>query len=129
MTAEPGKDSLTDLLPPPGDHLKLVLEKAPELMAELMRQFIDKKDLNSRTALRLRMKALLDLVAVDTQYPPVAALSTGIGRRPERRLFEEQVMAQGPLYQDNPMMDAPPPAIAPIPGAVQAPNNEDILGG
>lgn len=56
-------------------EMDLMASAAPALMAELMREFIQKKDLNARAQMRLRMKALLDLFSVDTSYPPVPALN------------------------------------------------------
>lgn len=52
------------------EALKAALETIPEVMAALMREFIAKKDVTTRIQIRLRMKALLDFVGVDTEYPP-----------------------------------------------------------
>jgi hypothetical protein len=49
-----------------------LLEKAPEMMAELTRSFQYNKDLNQRAKIRLQMKAVLDMLSVDTTYPSVA---------------------------------------------------------
>jgi len=116
-----------------------ITRQAPDLMKELTQQFIDRKDLNSRVRLRLRFKAVLDLISVDTEYPPVPALNPmqergpqigdaiyaggapvlGMGGRPLRRAIQDRVMADGPAA----------PAVAPIPGAEQAMDNDLVLGG
>lgn len=49
--------------------LARTLAMLPELMSELTREFMTKTDLNSRAAIRVRMKALLDLASADTKYP------------------------------------------------------------
>jgi hypothetical protein len=41
-------------------------------MSGLMERYIAQKNLNDRAKIRLMMKALLDLIAVDTEYPPIA---------------------------------------------------------
>ncbi len=117
------------------------IEDAPDVMADLMKQFIANTELNARARIRLRMKALLDLVSVDTSYPPVPALNPhqrqedeGDVARPRRRRRVPQLAFNPPggvpNPRRNPMMDDYPeaPNIAPIPGAEQAEANEVILG-
>lgn len=43
---------------------------APEEMADLTKQFIQKKNVNDRVSIRLRMKAILDYLSTDTEFPP-----------------------------------------------------------
>jgi hypothetical protein len=54
---------------------KAMAELAPQLMAELMQAYIKQRSLNDRVKLRRRMKALLDLFRVDTEYPEIPALN------------------------------------------------------
>lgn len=117
------------------------IEDAPDVMADLMKQFIANTELNARARIRLRMKALLDLVSVDTSYPPVPALNQQQrqedegdvgGRRRRRRMPQYAVNPQVavPNPRRNPVMEDYPeaPDVAPIPGAEQAQANEAILG-
>lgn len=46
------------------------IDAAPEVMAALVRQFIEKKDVDCRVQVKMRMKALLDFLSVDTTFPP-----------------------------------------------------------
>jgi hypothetical protein len=48
-----------------------LLEKAPEMMSELTHSFQKNKDFNQRAKIRLQMKAVLDMLSVDTTYPSV----------------------------------------------------------
>lgn len=56
------------------DRVACVLEDIPGLMKALTEQFIAKTELSERAKIRLRMKALLDFVSVDTTYPKVPNL-------------------------------------------------------
>lgn len=47
-----------------------ITEIAPEVMHDLTQEFIEKKDVNDRVSIRLRMKALLDFLSTDTEFPP-----------------------------------------------------------
>lgn len=47
-----------------------ITQIAPEVMRDLTRDFIAKKDVNDRVSIRLRMKALLDFLSTDTEFPP-----------------------------------------------------------
>lgn len=49
---------------------KLFLEQVPEMIAELAKQMICNTDLSVRTRLRTRIKAVLDIICVDTTHPP-----------------------------------------------------------
>lgn len=117
-----------------GPKTKAAIDSAPEMMAELMREFIDHKELNARVKIRLRMKALLDLVAVDTQYPKSPALDTGGPMRRRRRRFGEPVFAEP--YQQAPgiagaiadrLDDGMLGEVQPVPGA-EAVGGDELLG-
>jgi len=107
-----------------GSKVQEMVDGTPEIMKELMQQFITQKDLNDRVRIRMRMKSILDLVSVDTVYPKTAA----------------------PRPRPNPYAAGPAPYMLPpapgglgdggvvadpveVPGAVPAPQNDDILGG
>lgn len=60
----------------PGPMMEALAQDAPKIMAELMTHFIERRDLNSRAQIRLRMKALLDLFSADTGYPAIPSIST-----------------------------------------------------
>lgn len=119
-----------------GEKIKAMIEGAPDTMAELMRAFIDSKDLNTRVKIRLRMKALLDLVAVDTVYPKVPARDLDHGDRPlmgagyvgrARPMFAEQMPPiQGEM--DRRVDDGMGGGVLPVPGADPVPQNDEILG-
>lgn len=47
-----------------------ITEIAPDVMRELTREFILNKDVNDRVSIRLRMKAILDFLSTDTNFPP-----------------------------------------------------------
>ncbi len=53
-----------------GEKLKAAVDAIPDVMAELTREFVEKKELTSRVQVRMRMKALLDFLSADTEYPP-----------------------------------------------------------
>ena len=67
--------------PPPlgalGVRMQALAAIVPGAIAELMQNFIEKKDLRERAIIRMRMKALLDIFAADTNHPPVPALTHG----------------------------------------------------
>lgn len=101
---------------------------APEEMAHLTKQFIEKKNVNDRVAIRLRMKAVLDYLSTDTEFPANPLIKKDEGKSPARDLaiaavpqFAGQGMyaAQGNVY--------PVAAAEPIPGAPRVDNTE-ILG-
>lgn len=112
-----------------GETMRAMLARTPDAMRELMQQFIENKDLNARAAIRLRMKALLDMVSVDTAYPPLFAPD---GRRDQAPMdaFHQGPGMRGDAYLD-PLPAAPHEnlgqldadelralrAVAPIPGA------------
>ena len=68
-----------------GPKIKEMIASAPDIISELMCEFIEKKDLNARVKIRMRMKALLDIIAVDTIYPKTAATTPGGGFARRRR--------------------------------------------
>lgn len=121
---------------PVGEKIKSMLDAAPDTMAELMRAFIGSKDLNTRVKIRLRMKALLDLVAVDTVYPKVPARDMdhggGFGRvgRPMIGDYAPALPAPGDMRaeMDNRVEQAVGGgAVVPVPGAEPV-QNDEILG-
>lgn len=101
-----------------------ITEIAPETMAHLTKQFIEKKNVNDRVAIRLRMKAVLDYLSTDTEFPPNPLLKKDETRSPARDGAMIAVPAQVGFGQ-NPVY-----AVAtadPIPGA-QRVDNTEILG-
>lgn len=113
-----------------GERMQACIESAPAMMAELMKEFIEKKDLNDRVKIRLRMKALLDLVAVDTKYPRNPAIDGAAGR-PRNGGF---AVAPQPIIGDNlgaemgrRLDDGLGGPIQPVPGAERI-DNGDVLG-
>lgn len=122
-----------------GEKIKAMLDGAPDTMAELMRAFIANKDLNVRVKIRLRMKALLDLVAVDTAYPKVPArdmgdaVGGGFGRvRPFQPVYAEPmppVMGDLRGEMDRRVVEGVGGGgVQPVPGADPVPQNDDVLG-
>lgn len=123
---------------PVGSKSKALVDAAPDTMAELTKLFIEAKDLNTRVKIRLRMKALLDFLAVDTVYPKVPARDMDHGR------MGGGFGRVGPaMYEPAPALPMPGDlraemdqrvdaavgggAVAPVPGA-EAVQNDDILG-
>lgn len=51
------------------EHVTQFVKNAPQMMAELTQQFIDRKAIGDRSKFRLQMKAVLDMISVDTEYP------------------------------------------------------------
>lgn len=100
---------------------------APEEMAHLTKQFIEKKNVNDRVAIRLRMKAVLDYLSTDTEFPANPLLKKDEAKTPARDAAFAAVpqMAGGlGMYANN----VYPVAVAePIPGAPRVDNTE-ILG-
>lgn len=99
---------------------------APEEMAHLTKQFIEKKNVNDRVAIRLRMKAVLDYLSTDTEFPANPLLKKDEGRTPARDAAFAAVpqMAGGAaMYGVN----VPLPVVEAIPGATRVDNTE-ILG-
>lgn len=83
-------------------------EMAPFLMGELMEGFIKRKSLNERAQTRQRMKALLDLMSADTEYPEVPALN------PDQDTIPRGRRRAGPGYVGV----EPPPGVA-VGGGIQ----------
>lgn len=112
-----------------GTKLGETLGSLPALMAELMKEFIEKKDLTTRSQIRLRMKALLDLVHVDTTYPPNPAMKSSSVPNPAR----DMMMAD--QNQAPPVMAAPGVfvggglgyAVQPVPGAERAADDNSVI--
>lgn len=118
------------------------LKEAPKVMADLTRMFIACTDLTERAKIRLRLKAILDLISVDTDYPPVPALNAqggegGLGdylqQGPRRRLrgarpFELGVPAPALQQQIRAAVEQEVGGVAPVPGAEPAPGNDIVLG-
>lgn len=100
---------------------------APDEMAHLTKQFIEKKNVNDRVAIRLRMKAVLDYLSTDTEFPPNPLLKKDEGKTPARDMAMAGVphMAGGVGMYANPVY--PVSAAEAIPGAPRVDNTE-ILG-
>lgn len=98
---------------------------APEEMANLTRQFIEKKNVNDRVAIRLRMKAILDYLSTDTEYPTNPLLKKEEGRSPARDAAMMAVPAQAGMAYAPAVW--PVAAAEPIAGAPRVDNTE-ILG-
>jgi hypothetical protein len=96
---------------------------APEEMADLTRQFIGKKTVNDRVAIRLRMKAILDYLSTDTEFPANPLLKKDPGPTPAR----DAAMMGVPMQQAAFQTVYPVAASEPIPGAARVDNTE-ILG-
>lgn len=99
-----------------GDALQAALDSMPEVMAALMKQYIEKKDVTSRTDVRLRMKALLDFAGVDTEYPPNPLLKKEASQGPQLArdavIADAQGLIQGMPYHGQ---SAEVPGPAPLP--------------
>jgi hypothetical protein len=112
-----------------GTELGAMLERLPALMGELMKEFIEKRDFTARSQIRLRMKALLDLVHVDSAYPPNPAMKGNSVPNPARD------MMMNDQDQAAPVMAAPGVfggggvayAVQPVPGAERSDDNSVIL--
>lgn len=112
-----------------GKHTKAYRETAPEMMAELMREWLQKRSLNERAKIRLKMKAILDFHSVDTEYPKQPAMPAP-GRGPVGRAvpaFAEPMDPVAPAMGGFQERMGGPGAVRPIPGAEPV-NNDDILG-
>lgn len=94
-------------------ELQETLERLPALMGELMREFITHKDLNKRVEIRYRMKALLDLVFVDTVWPTNPAVKKTEGPNPAR----DAAMDSGVPPMANVGGVFSPVAVQAVPGA------------
>lgn len=105
----------------------------PGAMADLMREFIERKDLNSRTDVRLRMLGLLDFASADTTYPANPLTQKDDPGGDARRLAMDQGPAVAPYLNGQQIGGvayrpvAAVPAVAPIPGARRI-DNSGILG-
>ncbi len=100
---------------------------APEEMAHLTKQFIEKKNVNDRVAIRLRMKAVLDYLSTDTEFPANPLIKKEEGKSPARDMALAAVpqMAGGVgMYANNVY---PVATTEPIPGAPRL-DNMEILG-
>jgi hypothetical protein len=115
-----------------GEKLESTVTAAPEIMAELISEFIKNKDLKSRIQVRLRIKALLDLLSVDTTYPALPP-----DAKPSRhggpiqpainapRMLTRRDLEEGPGGEQDEHL---PPEVSAIPGAREATDNELVLG-
>lgn len=98
---------------------------APEEMADLTKQFIGKKNVNDRVAIRLRMKAILDYLSTDTEFPANPMLKKDPGPAPARDQAMMAVPALGNVNYGPPVY--PVATAEAIPGAPRVDNTE-ILG-
>lgn len=102
-----------------------ITQIAPEEMAELTKDFITKKNVNDRVAIRLRMKAILDYLSTDTEFPPNPLIKKDEAKTPARDGAYMAAPGQAGLgYAGNVFAL---PAVEPIPGAPRVDNTE-ILG-
>lgn len=102
-------------------ELQETLERLPALMGELMREFIAHKDLNKRVEIRYRMKALLDLVFVDTVWPSNPAVKKADGPNPARDAAMDSGMA--PVPNVGGVGIFAPAAVQAVPGAREESDN------
>jgi hypothetical protein len=103
---------------------------APEEMALLTKQFIEKKNVNDRVSIRLRMKAVLDYLSTDTEFPANPLIKKDESKSPARdAAMYAAPNQQGQGYAGNAVNTVWPLAAGaePIPGA-QRMENADILG-
>lgn len=99
---------------------------APEEMANLTKQFIEKKNVNDRVSIRLRMKAVLDYLSTDTEFPANPLIKKDESKTPARDAAFAAVPVQGGMgFGQNPVYAIGGPE--PIPGAPRVDNTE-ILG-
>lgn len=119
-----------------GEKLNASIESAPEVMAELMREFIENREQVARCRVRLRIKALLDFLSVDTIFQPNPLVNKGKVNGPAQMNMQSPVVSDadgvfsGAGFGGVPVAMAsavPIPAAAPIPG-VQVLDNSDIFG-
>jgi hypothetical protein len=114
----------------PTPKFDALISQSPELMSELMTDFISGKEYNARAKVRMKMKILLDLASVDTKYPDIPALSP---QRPSRGDLANYVHNGYPLAAGmlpgggGRALNQPGDGIEPIPGAYPERENDDIL--
>jgi hypothetical protein len=101
---------------------------APEEMAHLTKQFIEKKNVNDRVSIRLRMKAVLDYLSTDTEFPANPLINKEGSKSPARdaAMFAVPNQQGVPFGGNGGAVYAAGP-VEPIPGA-QRMENADILG-
>lgn len=104
-----------------------ITQIAPEEMAELTKDFITKKNVNDRVAIRLRMKAILDYLSTDTEFPPNPLIKKDEGKSPARDVAYMAAPNQQNMAYAGGNAVYPLPAAEPIPGA-QRVDNTEILG-
>jgi hypothetical protein len=100
---------------------------APEEMANLTKRFIEQKNVNDRVSLRLRMKAILDYLSTDTEFPPNPLLKKEPGPTPARDMAFAAAPAIGIQGQNFYGNVQPLPVVEAI-GPAQRMDNGDILG-
>jgi hypothetical protein len=108
-----------------------IIAIAPQTMANLTKSFIENKNVNDRVSLRLRMKAVLDYLSTDTEFPPNPLLKKDPAATPARDaamgMMPQIGMGNGAFAQQNwPVVQALGP-VEPIPAA-QRMDNTEILG-
>ena len=87
------------------------IKEAPKMMGELTKQFIDQRNVNQRAKIRLQMKAVLDMISVDTEVAPPPGKDDG-------KKAESECYAPRRYTGEGRMVDAP-----------DSRQNENILGG
>lgn len=121
--------------------LSSVVGNIPDVMAELTKSYIANTDYNARAKIKMRMKAFLDMLSVDSTYPNSPGMSAGpqipdedfnpmlrgptqVARMPGLPGGLEDYLEAGPrLPRPYPIGMGPLPA----PGAPMANPNADFL--
>lgn len=86
-------------------QIQAAIDAAPDVMAALVRQYIEKKDVDARVQVKMRMKAVLDFLSVDTTFPPNPLPDSKVS--PARDAAMAPYIAQGIDQQAGPAGPAP----------------------
>lgn len=100
---------------------------APEEMANLTKSFIENRNVNDRVSIRLKMKAILDYLSTNTEYPPNPLLKKDPAPAPAR---DAAMMPQVGFGVNGGSMYTPVQALGPVEPIVapQRIDNTEILG-
>jgi hypothetical protein len=96
-------------------ELEEALERLPSLMGALMREYIQKRNVNDRIQILQRVKALFDFASVDNEFPPNPALDHALpdpAREPARADAMREHVIGAPIMGGLghvPTAAAPPP--------------------
>ena len=116
--------------------LQLLVETMPGAMAELVKDFTSKKELNARVEIRMRIKAVLDFLSADTVHPPNPMLSKGPKGPAQDAVFTgtgidaggtaaNATFAQSPIFSAGYSPLATPVPLAPVQPVM---DNSEVLG-